>query len=248
MAQLLNSWRWLRWLALAATIALGAAKCVLLDPHSNVLPFAPNFPQRNPAPTRTITIEGRMAENVSIQILAYYATSHPTLGEAGYESCYRNIPLGSSINLHIAEPLDIEHNGANYKAVVVADKFQPGECGWFLKSIDYRILDSARDPPGTKGLGANGLSIVNFLLPPDIQTPPHWRGKVDLWCYAGRIGRVLQSVKACGTAAAFITEMVSRVPAEQRGVEASTWMFSGDNSAEVNFHDLNALLSDPRAP
>jgi hypothetical protein len=250
LARPATSWRWLRWLVLAVAIALGAVACIFMaavHPHNNVLSFEPNYPSINPAPTRIVTIEGSIAENVSIQLLTYYSTSHPVAGEIGYEWCYRNIPLGRSIGLHLAERLEIRRDGARYKVSVVVDKYLPGDCGWSLKSVDYQLLDRSSDPPSTVGMGSEGESIANFseraFSASEDEKPSRWRGSVDLWCYMGPIGRISQLTKGCALLDGYPSEMTSGIPSEQHGLNASTWIFPGANSVIVNFHDMNAWLS-----
>jgi hypothetical protein len=235
---------------LAVAIALGAVACIFMaavHPHNNVLSFEPNYPSINPAPTRIVTIEGSMAEYISIQLLAYYATSHPASGEIGYEWCYRNIQLGPSIGLHLAEPLEIRRDVARYKVSVVVDKYLPGGCGWSLKSVDYRLLDRSSDLPGTVEMGSESESIVNVsertLSASEDEKPSRWRGSVDLWCYMGTIGRIAQPTKGCALLDGYPSEMVSAIPSDQHGLNGSTWIFPGVNSVNVNFHDMNAWLS-----
>jgi hypothetical protein len=112
---------------------------VAIHPHKNVLRFEPNYPQRNPNTSRTISIAGTIPQNLQIKFLAYYAASQ------SYESCYRSMPLTPGFPLHLVESPDVVRLGSAYKISVTVDKYLPGECGWSLDFVGYQLLDEGRD-------------------------------------------------------------------------------------------------------
>ena len=236
-----SAWRWLRWVLLSLVIVGGFAACffmVAIHPHKNVLRFEPNYPQRNPNPSRTISIAGAIPQNLHIKFLAYYAASQRN------ESCIRSMPLTSGFPLHLVEPLDDVRTASTYKVSVTVDKYEPGECGWTLDFVGYQLLDEDRDIV-EDGFERGGEIIVYFSRPDDLpsagNSPNSWRGRVDLWCYKGPMGRRgVQMPEGCFLSGGFPSDFQAMVPEDQNGSDASTWILPDARSAEVNFRNLNA--------
>jgi hypothetical protein len=240
-----RTWRWLHWLLLAALITGGIASCFFMaaiHPHWNVLRFEPNYPTRNPNPSRVVSIAGSIPSNLQIKFLAYYAASRIQ----GYESCYRSMPLGPTFPLHVVEPLDAVRTTSTYEISVTVDKYQPGECGWTLDFVGYQLLDVDRDVV-EEGFEKGGDVIVYFSRSSNVPSAGNstnsWRGRVDLWCYKGPMGHGTQAPEFCSTLGGFPPEFQAITPDDKKGPDASTWILSEARSAEVNFHDLNALVA-----
>jgi hypothetical protein len=232
---------WLRWVLLVAPIVGGFAACD--NPHKNVMQFEPNYPRRNPNPSRTVSISGRIPQNLQIKFFAYYAASRIL----GYDACYRGT-VGPTIPLHLAEPLDAERDASSYRLLVTVDKYQPGECGWVLDAVGYQLLDKDPVLDREEGFETGGVKIVNFYqgdkLPAANNSPMYWRGRVDLWCYKGPIGDRMQVPETCALLGGFPPDFQAIGPEDQKGSNASTWIFPDARSAEVNFRNLNALVAE----
>jgi hypothetical protein len=243
-----SPWGWLRWVLLSAVIAGGFAACffmVTIHPHKNVLRFEPNYPQRNPNPARVVSITGTIPPDLQIKFLAHYGASRIE----GHESCYRNIALGPTFPLHLVEPLDDVRTASAFKISVSVDKYQPGKCGWTLDFVGYQLLDKDPAVDRDEGFETGGEAIVYFSrpdnLPPAGNSPNSWHGRVDLWCYKGPVGHGLKIPETCGVLGGF-PNFRTNAPEDQRGSNASTWIFPDSHSAEVNFRNLDAVMTQNR--
>jgi hypothetical protein len=245
-----SMWRWLRWVLLALAIGAGFVACVFMaavHPHKNVMRFEPNYPQRNPSPSRVVSIGGTIPQKFEIKFLAYYVASRIE----GHESCYRNMPLGPTFPLHLVEPLDEVRVASDYKISVIVDKYQPGECGWTLDGVGYQLLDKDPVLNREEGFETGGERIVYFSRPADLaaagDSPKSWHGRVDLWCYKGPVGHHQVIPETCGVLDGWTSSPSFRTsaPADQSGENASTWILQGSTTAEVNFRLLSTVMTTP---
>jgi hypothetical protein len=244
------AWRWVRWLLLLIGIAVSFAACVWMaavHPKKDVLPFEQNHPQFSSHPMRTLVVAGTLPENLQIQFLAYYATSNPPLGKAGYASCYRSIPLGPTIPLHVSESLQSVRHGSHHEFSVLVDKYEPGYCGWGLAGVTYRVLNSLDDRLHASESGWYGTTIAYFMESPASKGQDdknkYWRGRVDIWCLNESTARDPRYPESCGVLDGFAHDYIALVPAEERRTNASTAVFPDAQSIEINFHDLNTSIT-----
>lgn len=257
--QVHKSWRWLRWLLVLLAVAVGFAACVFMTtvhPKNDVLPFESNYPHLNPHPGRKLIIQGTMPENVPIEFLAYYAASLPNLRapipwqpeDRKYESCYRSIPLGPTISLHRSEILKVVRRGSRYEVSVVVDKYEPGHCRWSLDAVTYRILNSHDDKLRASEAGWYGTTVA-YLVGSDPSARRndvnrYWRGRVDVWCQSTPTAEDPQHPETCGVLGGFSHDYSASIPADERGMDASTAVFPDTEAVEVNFHDLTAWIAE----
>jgi hypothetical protein len=236
-----SPWRWLRWVLLAVVIVGGFAACFFMAairPHKNVMRFEPNYPKRNPNPVRTVSIAGTIPPGLQIKFLARYAASR------GDDSCNRSMPLTPGFPLHLVEPLDDVRAGSAYRFSVTVDKYQPGACSWTLEFVGYQLLDKDPVLDREEGFETGGVPIAYFSGEDRLPAPKSWRGRVDLWCYKGPIGHGMQTPEVCGVFGGFVGDVFQALRSKgQEGSNAITWIFPDSSSAEVNFRDLNVLVT-----
>lgn len=216
-----------------------------VHPKMDVLSFEPNHPRINPDSSRSIIVTGTLPEKLRIQLFAYYATTRPVLGETGHDSCYRSIPLGPTIPLHLAEPLMIVRRGLHYEVTVVADKYEPGDCGWSFTGVTYRVLDSLDDKLRASESGWYGTTIAfahSYARSGPNVGDMSWRGRVDIWCLNNNATQDPKYPESCGVLGGFSRDYSALIPADERGNDSSTAVFPDTRSIEVNFHDLNDLI------
>jgi hypothetical protein len=250
---------WLTWLiigiAVASFIAFFLWKNTVFF-GMEVLSFDPEHPRLNPHATRVLTIYGTQPDTLPIQFVAFYSASRPWFAEPGYESCYKT-SLGPIAHLHLSEPLKVEHDGSHYKTTVVVDKYEPGDCRWRLSFVSYKIvnsIDAEIYAADSTWVGTATLSLVkNDATWPDHGMPKYPRGRVDIWCAKQSWAKDSRYAEACGALAGLSRNDYSGlIPADQRGDEVLSGVFPDDQSAEINFHDLDAWksqqgLSEPKS-
>jgi hypothetical protein len=235
---------------LLAAIASGFAACVFMatvHPKMDVMAFESNHPQINPHPSRNISVTGTLPAQLQIEFFAYYAVDYPRPGETGHESCYRSIPLGPTIPLHIAQPLTIVRRGSQYEVTTAVDKYEPGDCGWDLTAVTYRVLNSLDDKLRASESGWYGTTIAFFVqsgagAQQNIGNK-YWRGRVDIWCSSKAPIQDPQYPESCGVLGGFLHDYSALIPVEERGSDASTAVFPDTRSIEINFHDPNPLVN-----
>lgn len=255
-AMRLSKWLTYVWILAAVAIFLVAIRaCAFFAadyPHRDVLPFQPNFPRLNPHPMRSLLITGTMPSSLPIRFVAYYAATLPRLGQKGYRSCYRSVPLGPSPPLHVTEPLQIVRHGVYYEASVTVDKYEPGYCGWRLASVTYEVLNSLEY--GLRGTEAGwiGSPVVAFLHADD-NVDEHggykfWMGRLDVWCIRERLPEKPQFPQICGVLRGLGPRYDALpVPAAERGDNMETYATRDTRTVEINFHDLNAWMAEHAA-
>lgn len=242
-----KTWRWLRWWVFLGVLVGAIAACAWLStvhPKKDVLTFETNYPELNTNAHNTILIQGSLPVEIPMEFLAYYATSHPLPGETDYESCYRGIPLGPSIPLHLSERLNVTRKDSHYELQALLDKYQPGKCGWHLAMVTYRLLDGVEYKLHRFEAGWYGSAIA-YLMDDDSTgaastKSSYWRGRVDIWCRK-QPGNESQFAESCGVLGGFLHDYSALVRVNERGDHAATTMTPSDPSAEINFHDLDAL-------
>jgi hypothetical protein len=130
---------------------------------------------------------------------------------------------------------------------VTVDKYQPGDRGWTLGFVGYQLLDKDAVLDREEGFEIGGEAIVCFSREGELSEPAHWRGRVDLSCYKGPMRRRgVQMPEGCFASAGFPSDFQAMVPEDQKGSDASTWIFPDARSAEVNFRDLTSLMTQMR--
>jgi hypothetical protein len=211
-----------------------------------ILPIEPQYPHLNSHPTRVLTISGTQPSSIPVQLVAYYATSRPANGESGFESCYRTGFIGPINMLHISDPLKIEHDGSHYKATVIVDKYEPGKCRWQLSLVLYKIpngIDAKIHAGDSTWYGTPTVFLID-----DAPSSPNKGlsalrgGRIDIWCAKQPRAEDPQSAESCGALAGVSrNDYRALIPPDQRGDRVQTEVFPEDQSAEVNFHDLDAL-------
>ena len=99
-------------------------------------PTAPNTLPVNPNAHAQIRISGVMPHSLAIRLFATYISTTPL----SKNPCGEWVRGGDfSIPLAVTIPLDVTRSGDSYEATALADKFEPGKCGWHFYGISYSV-------------------------------------------------------------------------------------------------------------
>ena len=223
------------YLAILLTQLL-AGSCVWAQVVPVPDPTAPNTLPVNPNAHEKIRMSGAMANTVVIRLFATYISITPLSKNPCGEW---NRGGDFSIPLAVTIPLDVTPSGGVYEATALADKFDPGKCGWHFYGISYTVNGA--------GPGGYAAEFVDHARDTD-QHVKLWCGnnvrpfKAGVYCLAPRFAFTTPS-RTWGQDPRQAV-LATLIPEDQRGSAGDALVPRTTTSLLIDFYDIDALVKD----
>jgi hypothetical protein len=199
-------------------------------------PTAPNTLPVNPNPHAQIRISGVMPHTLVIRLFATYLSTTPL----SKNPCGEWVKGGDfSIPLAVTIPLDVTPSGGVYEATALADKFDPGKCGWHFYGISYTVNGA--------GPGGYAAEFVDHARDTDRHVKL-WCGnnvrpfKAGIYCLAPRFAFTTPS-RSWGQDPRQAV-LARLIPEDQRGSSGDAVVPRTTTSLLIDFYDIDALVKD----
>jgi hypothetical protein len=202
-------------------------------------PTAPNTLPVNPNAHAQIRISGGMPHTLAIRLFATYLSTTPL----SKNPCGEWVKGGDfSIPLAVTIPLEVARSGDAYEAMVLADKFDLGKCGWHFYGISYTVNGA--------GPGGYAAEFVDHARDTD--------HRVKLWC-GNNVRPFKAGVYCMAPRFAFTTPsrswgqdprqavLARLIPEDQRGSSGDAVVPRATTSLLIDFYDIDALVKDAPA-
>ena len=202
-------------------------------------PAAPNTLRVNPNGHAQIRISGVMPHTLAIRLFATCLSTTPL----SKNPCGEWVKGGDfSIPLAVTIPLDVTANSGVYEATALADKFDPGKCGWHFYGISYTVNGA--------GPGGYAAEFVDHARDTD-QHVKLWCGnnvrpfKAGVYCLAPRFAFTTPS-RTWGQDPRQAV-LARLIPDDQRGRAGDAVVSRTTTSLLIDFYDIDALVKDAPA-
>jgi len=242
-----------RILIFALMISLGVSGCDLHHyptfKDRELTPGDPDYPQVNPHPQQWVHITARIPASLFYALRLRYKVAFVTINNPDGTLNRYESPAGCrwkpTDEFYVELPLEAAKTGDTYQGDLAADYFQPGNCGWRLDLVLSPILRSPlvwyrteynggpRDPLDSRlDIWCTREMKLHPQVPPAERSNPNRLNNCVSLDFARRVFIDLPG------------GFFRSIPESERTDAEPGYIGRHTKSITVEFHDLDALVSD----